>query len=98
MTDLVTQSRALLDSRQQRGTSRELVRIRQKAEVVTTARVSEVDTVQTVTEAALIAAAHVSGLEASLVGMVPHAEPRLRHITDAGALAMAQTVVRAGRS
>lgn len=98
MKDLVTQSRALMDSRNQRGANRELARIRQNTEVVTATHLAEVDVAQTITEAALIATASLSVLEAHLTSLVPHAEPRLRHIADAGAMAMAQTVVKAGRS
>lgn len=98
MADLVTQSKALMDSRQQRGTSRELARIRQSTEIATASHVANVDVVQSVTEAALLATAHVSALEAHLVGMVPHSEQRLRFVADAGAMAIAQAVVRTGRS
>lgn len=98
MTDLTTTSRNLMDARRQRGASRELTRIRQNTEIVTASHIAEIDVQQSVTEAALIAVTSVSVLEAHLTSLVPHAEPRLRHIADAGAMAMAQTVVKAGRS
>lgn len=98
MTDLTTRSQSLMDTRRQRGASRELTRIRQNTEIATASYVAEIDFQQSVTEAALIATTSISVLEAHLTSLVPHAEPRLRHIADAGAMAMAQTVVKAGRS
>lgn len=98
MSDIARQSKALMETRQQRGASRELARIRKSTEIVTATHLAEIDIVQSATEAALLAVGQTSGLEAHLASLVPHAEPRLRHIADSGAMAMAQTVIRAGRS
>lgn len=98
MTDLVTQSRALIESRNQRSTSRELSRIRQGTDLACARHVAKIDIVESVTEAALLATAHVSALEAHLVNAVPHAEPRLRHVADSGAMAMANVVTKVARS
>ncbi len=98
MSDLVTQSRALMESRQRRGMSRELAQIRQTTEIVTARHIAAVDVVESVTEAALLATAQVGALEAHLVGLVPHAEPRLRHIAESGAMSMGHIVAGLARS
>lgn len=98
MKDLVTQSRALLDSRNQRGVSRELTRMRQSTELVVAEQTNRIDAIEAVSDAALMSVAHVSALEAHLVGMTPHAEGRLRHVADTSALAIANVVSKMARS
>lgn len=98
MKDLVTQSRALMESRSQRGVSRELTRMRQNTDLVVAEQTNRIDAIEAVSDAALMSVAHVSALEAHLVGMTPHAEGRLRHVADTSALAIANVVTRMARS
>jgi len=91
-------SGSLLPSRVERQTGRALERIRASQAVATAHEVAKVEVIQDVTEAALMATANVSAIEALLVARTPHAEGRLRTIADAGALGMAEVVMKARRS
>lgn len=97
MSDIVRQSKALMESRAQRSASRELARINQSRDLIVAHHVAELDIAQTVTEAAMIAVAQVGAMEATLAERVPHAEPRLRHIADAHAIAAGNVVSRMAR-
>jgi hypothetical protein len=80
-----------------RQARREIARAQAHGAYVTASEVAKVDAVADVTQAALIATAHVSGIEALLVNRVPHAEARLRHIADAGTAGMATVVMQMSR-
>ncbi len=99
MSDLIQYGGgSLLPSRVERQTGRALERIRAGQAVVTAREVAKVEVIQDVTEAALMATANVSAIEALLVARTPHAEGRLKHIADSGAIGMAEVVLKARRS
>lgn len=98
MADIVTQSLALKESYANRVNTRHLANIGRAATLVTTEHKARLDVVTEVTESALLATAEASALEAHLVGMVPHAEGRLKFIADAGSAAMANVVTKLARS
>lgn len=98
MADIVTQSAALKESYADRVNSRHLARIGRAATLVATEHKARLDVVTEVTESALLATAEVSALEAHLVGMVPHAEGRLKFVADAGSAALANVVTKMARS
>jgi hypothetical protein len=52
--------------------------------------------VEEATGRGLVAVAQLSGLEATLIRAAPHAEGRLRAITDAGTIGIAGIVARSG--
>jgi hypothetical protein len=56
-----------------------------------------IDRVEQATAHGLVAVAQISGLEASLVRMAPHAAGRLQAVADAGTIAIAGIVARTGR-
>lgn len=89
---------SLLPSRVERQTNRALQNIRSHQAVATAHEVAKVEVIQDVTEAALMATSNVSAIEALLIARTPHAEGRLRHIADAGALGMSEVVMKARRS
>ncbi len=98
MADIITQSQALAESYANRVNSRQIARIGRAATLVASEHKARLDVVTEVTESALLATAEVSALEAHLVGMVPHAEGRLRFVADAGSAAMANVVTKLARS
>lgn len=98
MNDLVTTQPLNPLSFADRRAGRELTKIRQATDLVVARRNAQIDAIESVTEAALLATAHVSALEAHLVGLVPHADNRLRHVADGGAMAMANVVTKLARS
>lgn len=56
-----------------------------------------IDRVEQATAHGLIAVGQISGLEASLVRMAPHAAGRLQAVADAGTIAIVGIVARTGR-
>lgn len=98
MTDLVPmRGNRLVPSRVERQTGRALEQIRAGQAVASARETAKVEVIAEVTEAALLATSHVSAVEALLVSRTPHAEGRLRHIADAGAIGMANVVMKAHR-
>jgi hypothetical protein len=84
-------------TRIERRTSRALEQARGDQAIATTEKIGEIEMIADVTETALLAVSHVSALESMLVNRTPHAEERLRHIADAGALGMTNVVFAASR-
>lgn len=84
-------------NRLERHTSLEIARIDAGSRIATARETARLDTVAQVTEAALLAASHVSAVEALLIERTPHAARRLQHIADAGCVGMASIVLGAGR-
>ncbi len=97
MPDLIPYVGELPTSRAERQTGRALERVQGQQTVLTAQEVGRVETIAEVTEAALMAVAHVSALESLLITWTPHAEQRLRHIADAGTLGMTEIVLAASR-
>ena len=81
----------------ERQTGQALESIRAGQAVASAREVAKLEVIAEVTEAALLATSHVSALESLLVARTPHAEGRLRHIADVGALSMADVVLKAHR-
>lgn len=99
MSDLVKQTSFLLATREDRATNKELARIRRNTGVSVVRRNAEIDAIESVTESALLATAHVSALEGHLMQRVPdHARARLAHVADGGAMAMANVVAKLAKS
>ncbi len=86
----------LVISSERRWSARQIARARSQRELAANLGVASVEAAARVTEAAMLATAHISAMEALLVSRVPHAEARLRHIADAGCASMANTVLRTG--
>ena len=84
-------------TRLDRQITREVVQAKGFGTVLSAQEIAKVEAVANVTEAALVATAHVSSVEALLMGQVPHAEARLRHIADAGCAGMGYVVMSMGR-
>lgn len=84
-------------NRLERHASLEIARIDAGSRIATARETARLDTVAQVTEAALLAASHVSAVEALLIERTPHAARRLQHIADAGCVGMASIVLGAGR-
>lgn len=89
---------ALLPTRLDRQVDRALERVRAGQLITSAQEIAKVETVAQVTEAALLATSHVSALESMLAMRTPHAEERLRHIADAGALSMTEVVLGVSRA
>lgn len=87
----------LATTRAERQTAREIERIRLGTDVAAARKNAEIDVIESVTQSALLATAHLSALEGYLLERVPLAESRLRHIADGGCMAMADVVVRLAR-
>lgn len=98
MSDLVTYQPSLLASRAERTKGKELERIRHSTDLSIARHCAAIDVVESVTESALLATAHVSALEGYLLQRVPHAEARLRHVADGGCIAMANIVSKLAKS
>lgn len=98
MHDLTTYKPSRVAVRAERATQRQLDNLRHNTALVAARHSSAIDVIETVTESALLATAHVSALEGYLVGRVPHAESRLRHVADGGAVAMANVVAKLAKS
>ncbi len=89
-------SGGLVPSRWNRA-GKELDRINARADL---ARHSDRRRIERIVDAAqhgAVAVTHLSALEGSLVQTVPHAQPRITAIADAGALGIAKVVFEAGR-
>lgn len=84
-------------TRLDRQITREVVQSKGFGTVLSAREIAKVEAVANVTEAALVATAHVSSVEALLMSQVPHAEARLRHIADAGCAGMGYVVMSMGR-
>lgn len=84
-------------NRLERHTSLEIARANADSAIATARETARLDTVAQVTETALLAASHVSAVEALLVERTPHAARRLQHIADAGCVGMASIVLGVGR-
>lgn len=84
-------------SRAERSKAREIERIRSSSDIAAARKSAEIDIIESVTQSALLATAHLSALEGYLLERVPLAESRLRHIADGGCMAMADVVVRLAR-
>src|ERR1019366_47412 len=95
---LVVASGGWLTKRAQRRAARDITRIRLRGAVVPAREVTKVEAVADVAESALLAASEVSSLEAALVQRNHHAQARLQLIADSGSSAMADVVLRTGRS
>jgi hypothetical protein len=90
-------SGGLVPSRWDRAIGKELDRINARADL---ARHSDRRRIERIVDAAqhgAVAVTHLSALEGSLVQTVPHAQPRVTAIADAGALGIAKVVFEAGR-
>lgn len=99
MSDLVKSQPAFLASRQERVAGREIERIRCSADIATARHNNKIDVVESVTESALLATAHISALEGHLMSRVPeHARGRLAFVADGGAMAMATVVSKLAKS
>jgi alpha-ketoglutarate-dependent taurine dioxygenase len=99
MSDLVQHPSFLLASRAEREKGREVERIRRQTDITKFRRNAEIDVIESVTESALFATAHISALEAHLMARVPeHTRARLACVSDGGALAMATVVARLAKS
>lgn len=98
MTDLTIYKPGRVAIRAERANQRQLDSLRRDTALVAARHTSAIDVIETVTESALLATAHVSALEGYLVGRVPHAEGRLRHVADGGAVAMANVVAKLAKS
>lgn len=98
MPGLVQYQPSRLPTRTERVKARELSRIRTATDIAAAQRCAQVDLVESVTESALLATAHLGALESHLIGRVPHAEGRLRHVADGGAVAMANVVAKLAKS
>ena len=100
MTDLVPfNGGGFLQTRTERQTSRALEQVRSRQAIATAQEIARVEIIADTSQAALLAASHVSLLEellATRTSRVAAAE-RLRHIADAGALGMTEVVLNAGR-
>lgn len=87
----------LASAKLDRRITREVAEAKGFGAVLAAREIAKVEAVANVTEAALVATAHVSSVEALLMSQVPHAEARLRHIADAGCAGMGYVVVSMGR-
>lgn len=96
MTDLVLTSRPT-SARVDRSTSRALDNIRGGQQVATARQLAKVEVIAETTEAALIAASHISVIESLLADRVPAAEGQLHAIARAGTAGLADVVLRASR-
>lgn len=90
-------SARLAPTRLERRINNEVAQAKGFGQVLSAREVAKVEAVANVTEAALVATAHVSSVEALLMNQVPHAEGRLKHIADAGCAGMAYVVMAMGR-
>ena len=79
-----------------RQLSRQLQHLDAQALSVQHADRLRVDRVEQATAHGLVAVAQISGLEASLVRMAPHAAGRLQAVADAGTIGIAGIVARSG--
>lgn len=95
--DLVPTTPGFLQTRAERQTGRALERIRSRQLVAAAQEIARVEIIAETTEAALLAASHVSMLEDVLINRTPRAEERLRHIADAGSVGMTEVVLNAAR-
>lgn len=99
MPDIVSYTpTSLASSWGQRSKARELSRVKTATDLSAARHSAEIAVVESVTESALLATAHVSALEAYLFDRVPHAENRLRHVADGGCIAMANIVTKLASS
>jgi hypothetical protein len=79
-----------------RHAARQAALARAQREALSAAGLGAVDGACQITEAALLATAHISAVEALLISRSPHAEARLRFVADAGCTSLANIVLRAG--
>ena len=93
MSDLV---RSSFSGSLTRQAAREVARGRDYGLVFAAANAAKVEAVTQVTEAAMLATAHISALEELLISRSPHAEARLRHIADSGTAGMSKIVLKTG--
>lgn len=99
MTDLVQYQPSFLASRAERAAGKEIEKINRDGKLAITRHDTSIDVIESVTESALLATAHVSALEGHLMTRVPeHARGRLAYIADSGAMAMANVVVKLAKS
>jgi hypothetical protein len=94
---ILSTSVGMVPGKLDRQISREVSQTKGFGMVLSAREIAKVEAVANVTEAALVATAHVSSVEALLIGQVPHAEARLRHIADAGCAGMGYVVMSMGR-
>lgn len=94
---LVPATTTVQPTRTARRTGQALEKVHGHQAVATAEEVAKVELMADVTEAALLAASHISALEVLLSNRTPQAEERLRHIADAGALSLTEVVFRASR-
>lgn len=87
-----------LSVRQERQLERQKAQIHARGSLIAAREIAKVSVVTDVTEEALMAASEVAQLTGMLVQRTPHAEAALNHIASAGITAMADVVIRAGRS
>jgi hypothetical protein len=98
MADLMAlPNRSLYPSRLERQTGQALDRIRAGQMLATAGHLAKLDIIADTTEAALMATANLSAMEALLAARTPHAARRLQHIADLGCLGMAEVVLKSKR-
>lgn len=97
MKDLILQSKALRERREESAHSQALTQMNRSTELVVAASTNQIHALEDVTATAMMAVGSTAALEAHLVGLTPHAEGRLRHIADTSALQMARIVARTVR-
>lgn len=98
MTDLVPfRPGGLNVSRTERQAAQALDQVRADQAIALAQGTGGVDILTDVTEAALLAAWHISTIESLLADRAPHAEGRLRGIANAGCLGLTDVVLNTAR-
>lgn len=99
MRDLVKAEKVgeLIVNRKEKAAAKKIESIQLATDVVVAQRNAEITVIAETTRSGLLAAAHLSTLEAFLVDRIPMSEARLRGIADAGCVGIADTVWRAAK-
>jgi hypothetical protein len=87
-----------LSLREERQLDREKARIHANSSLMAARQVAKIEAITEITEEALFRASEVASITGMLVQRTPQAETALNHIASAGITAMADVVVRSGRS
>ncbi len=87
-----------LSTREQRQLDQEIARTHAGGSLMAARGVARIEAITEITEEALFRASEVASITGLLVQRTPQAETALHHIASAGITAMADVVVRSGRS
>ena len=90
--------RGLVLTRLERHVAREVTVARARGAVVAARELAKVEAISDITQGALMETSQISEVEALLFARSPHAGERLKQIADCGVAAIADVVLRAGRS